>query len=423
MTLPTLSLIPMHGAIALDRSMTLDVLVKIIPPAIDPSVERPPLNLGFVLDRSGSMQGSKIDYARQAVAYGIEQLLPSDRLSLTLFDTTVQTEIPSTLATDKQRLLEVVRRIRPGSSTALHAGWVNGGMQVSQYLNPEHLNRVILLSDGLANVGETNPDAIATDVHGLMQRGVTTTTLGIGADYDENLLEAMARSGDGNFFHIETPDQLPDIFATELQGLVGTVGQNVTLTLTPLAGAAIADVLNDLERTPTGSLKLPNLTIGNPIHVVLRLHIPALQTETELVQVSLQWQSPQDLEPMTLTETLALSPVRPEQMSDFPAHPEVQEQVALLMAARARKEAVQCADSGDLSGASAALRESAAVLAAMPAASAAIAEEITVIQTLADDFETGKMASARKRALSEAFNLNRSRASEYGKRKPNKSDQ
>lgn len=145
------------------------------------------------------MGGAKIDYARQATAYAVEQLLPSDRLSLTLFDTHVKTEIPSTLATDKQALLETIRRIRTGSSTALHAGWVNGGVQVSEYLNPEQLNRVILLSDGLANVGETNPDAIANDVHGLMQRGVTTTTLGVGADYDEDLLEAMARSGDGNF--------------------------------------------------------------------------------------------------------------------------------------------------------------------------------------------------------------------------------
>ena len=418
MNLPTLSLIPMYGAIAADRSVTLDILVKIMPPVAERPVARPPLNLGFVLDRSGSMSGSKIDYARQAVAYAVEQLLPSDRLSLTLFDTHVNTAIPSTLATDKHRLLDTIRRIQTGSSTALHAGWVNGGMQVSQYLHPEHLNRVLLLSDGLANVGETHPDAIANDVHGLMRRGVTTTTLGIGADYDENLLEAMARSGDGNFFHIDTPDQLPGIFATELQGLVGTLGQGVTLTLTPLAGAAVSDVLNDLAQTPAGDLKLPNLTVGNPLHVVLRLHIPKLTTPTELLHVTLMWQAAQELEPRRLESTLQLSVVSPEQMSDFPAHPEVQEQVALLMAARARQEAVACADSGNFAGAASALRQSSAMLAAMPAASPAIAAELTALQDLTGNFETGDKSLARKRARYEAYNLNRSRAADYGKQRP-----
>jgi Ca-activated chloride channel family protein len=418
---PILSLIPLHGAIAAHRSVTLDVLIRIEPPLLAKAPERPPLNLGFVLDRSGSMGGSKIDYARRAVAYGVEQLLPSDRLSLTLFDTEVATAIPSTLATDKHALLETIRQIRPGSSTALHAGWVNGGLQVSQYLNPEHLNRVILLSDGLANVGETNPDAIATDVHGLAQRGVTTTALGIGADYDEDLLEGMTRSGDGNFFHIDTPDQLPAIFATELQGLAATVGHSVTLAPTPLAGSTVAEVLNDLETTPTGAWKLPNLTVGNPLNIVLRLRIPALAQSSEVLQVKLMWQVPQETEVHTLMETLHLELVSPEQMSDFPANPQVQEQVALLMAARARQEAVKFSDQGDWAAARQSLRKSLSSLEVMPM-SAPIADELTAMQDLVEDFEeTGDRTLARKRARSQAYNLSRSRSANYGKQKPDQS--
>ncbi|NER83639.1 MAG: VWA domain-containing protein [Leptolyngbya sp. SIO1D8] len=417
MNQPTLSLIPMYEAIAIGRSVTLDVLVKILPPAIDHPVDRPPLNLGFVLDRSGSMSGAKIDFARQAVAYAVEQLLPSDRLSLTLFDTHVKTAIPSTLATDKHKLLDTIRGIRTGSSTALHSGWVNGGLQVSQYLNPEHLNRVILLSDGLANVGETNPDAIANDVHGLMNREVTTTTLGVGADYDEDLLEAMAHSGDGNFFHIDSPDQLPEIFATELQGLAGTMGHSVELSLIPLQGTVIADVLNDVAKTEAGALKLPNLTVGSPINVVFRLRIPALTQSSHLLQVKLVWQAPQQTETQSLEATLSLQGVKPEQMSDFPANAEVTEQVALLMAARARQEAVQFADRGDWAGAVSTLQASSKNLAAMPA-SASISEELTAVQDLTSDFETGEKSIARKRARYQAYNLNRSRSSDYGKRRP-----
>lgn len=421
MSQPTLSILPMHGAIAAGRSVTLDILVTIEPPVIEQTSDRPPLNLGFVLDRSGSMYGSKIDYARKAVAYAVEQLMPSDRLSLTLFDTHVQTEIPSTLATDKRRLLDTIQRIQTGSSTALHAGWLNGGMQVSQYLNPEHLNRVILLSDGLANVGETNPDAIANDVHGLMQRGVTTTTLGIGADYDENLLEAMARSGDGNFFHIDSPDQLPDIFETELQGLVGTIGQSVTVSLTPLTGSAVQDVLNDLERTPAGALKLPNLTVGNPLKVVLRLRIPALSVGANVLQVKLEWQAPDAAEQQSLASELHLMVVSPEQMSDFPANPEVQGQVALLMAARARQEAVQLANTGDHLGAAVLLRQSQDHLCSMPDSmpnAPDIADEAAALGGLAADFETGQSLMASKRARSQAYHMMRSRKSSHGHKEP-----
>jgi Ca-activated chloride channel family protein len=415
MSQPTITLIPMHQAIAIGRSVTLDVLVKITPPAVEPSGDRPPLNLGFVLDRSGSMSGSKIDYARQAIAYAVEQLLPSDRLSLTLFDTHVETKIPSTLATEKQRILDIVRRVQVGNSTALHAGWVNGGIQVSAYLHPEHLNRVILLSDGQANVGETNPDAISTDVHRLMQTGVTTSTLGVGADYDENLLEAMARSGDGNFFHIASPEQLPDIFETELQGLVGTLYKSVTLAVEPTQGTVLQQVLNDLEKDDQGALKLPNITIGSPINIVVRLQIPALQESTSILTVKLTCQAPDAPETSQFESTLHLNVVTEQQMSDFPANPEVQEQVALLMAARARQEAINYADRGDYAGSAKVLEDLSAELSAMPA-SAPIADELSSLEDLSKNFTDDPMM-ARKRAMSERYHMNRSRSSDYGKKK------
>ena len=182
------------------QPLTLDVLVRITPPTLPSDQARSPLNLSLVIDRSGSMGGPKIQQACEAACFAVENLRPCDRLSVVLFDDRIETLIPSTFATDKQALLTKIRQVNARGSTALHAGWVEGGIQVSQYLNPAHLNRVILLSDGQANVGETRPDAIANDVHGLAQRGVSTTTLGIGQGYHEDLLAAMASSGDGNFF-------------------------------------------------------------------------------------------------------------------------------------------------------------------------------------------------------------------------------
>lgn len=405
--LPTIELIPLHGAIAKHQPMTLDVLVRITPPDVAPTKERPPLNLSLVIDRSGSMQGTKLHYARQAARFAVENILPSDRISIVTFDNIIQIPVASTLATHKPAILNQIDHIHAGGSTALHQGWVEGGLQVSQYLNPKQLNRVILLSDGLANVGETQPDAIANDVHGLAQRGVSTTTLGIGNDYGEDLLAAMAQSGDGNFFHIESPDQLPEIFETELAGLSATLGHHVSLGLDLQAGVRVMDVLNDFDQTSTKRYKLPNLMAGAPIHVVARLQVPALSDSTQLLNIRLAWDSPDMPTRQVLRAALTLPVVSPEQLADFPANATVQEQVALLMAARARQEAIRCTDRGDFAGAAASIRAASVKMGGMPQ-SPALAEERQALQELEGDFERGQSAKARKKARSESYNLTRS---------------
>jgi Ca-activated chloride channel family protein len=323
--------------------------------------------------------------------------------------------VASTLATDKNTLLEKLSHVHSRGSTALHAGWIEGGVQVSQYLNPAQLNRVIVLSDGLANVGETRPDAIANDVHGLAQRGVSTTTLGIGDDYSEDLLAAMARSGDGNFFHIESADQLPTIFETELSGLAATLGQRVSLGIEASKGVAVMDVLNDFEKTDTRRYKLPNLMVGSPIQIVVRLQVPALSQSGELMQVRLAWDDAEQPGRQVLRAGLELPLVSPEQFSDFPANPAVQEQVALLMAARARREAVMYSDRGDYAAAGMSLANARMEMAAM-APSAALLEEQSILEDLEADYQSGNVTSARKKAFSQSFNLSRT-----GKSKPRRS--
>jgi Ca-activated chloride channel family protein len=352
-----IQLIPLRAAVCSERSTTLDVLVRITPPALEKTIERPQLNLGLVIDRSGSMQGQKIEYAQQAASYAVEQLLPSDRVSITIYDDEVETLVPSTLANHKSHLLHEIKRIQIGGMTALHTGWVQGGNQVSQHLNPEHLNRVILLSDGLANVGETNPDVIASDVNGLTKRGVSTTTMGIGDDYNEDLLEAMARSGDGHYYYIQSPQQLPSIFQQELLGLMATVGTNVTLGIEPQAGVELVEVLNQLDVTPNGRFRLPNLVISNPVDVVVRLKVPAMTEEVDLCYFRLSWNDPEQPQEQKIRVSLRLPVVSAAQLEEFPFNSEVRQQAILMITGRAKKEAVKLIDGGDYDRASLLLQE------------------------------------------------------------------
>jgi Ca-activated chloride channel family protein len=367
MNQPQIEVIPLRPAVRADAPVTLDVMVRVTPPAPEARVQRPALNLALVLDRSGSMAGqNKLGFAREAAAYAVQQLLPADRVSVTVFDDHVETIVPSTPAEDRGRIVELIEGVRPGNTTALHGGWKEGGRQVGRHLLAGGLNRVLLLSDGLANVGETNPDAIATDVNRLAREGVSTTAMGVGDDYNEDLLEAMAESGDGNYYYIESPRQLPDIFQIELKGLMATFGNTVSLGVEPQGGAALADVLNDLDRLPTGRLKLPNLIGGMPVVVVVRLHVPPAPHGREVCRFRLAWNAPRQPGRRALTVPLHLSSVSGAAWEALAPALEVQERAALLLMARHKKEATRCLERGDREGAVRALAEARQVLASMP---------------------------------------------------------
>jgi Ca-activated chloride channel homolog len=352
MNMPRIELIPGRPAVCSDATVVLDVLVRVTPPLPDVHFPRPALNLALVLDRSGSMAGSKkMPYARDAAAFAVRQLMPTDRVSVTVFDEVVSTIVPGGLAVDKAAIIRQIDQIQPRGSTDLHGGWVEGGRQAESGRVDGAINRVLLLSDGQANVGVTDPNTLATEARGLAGRGVGTTTLGVGDDYNEDLMEAMATAGDGNYYYIESPAQLVDLFQTELQGLMATLGQKVSLGLEPQGGAAVSDVLNDFEKAPTGRWMLPNLIVGMPVQVVVRLSVPVRPGMLDLLTVRLAWDDPRSGERRVLHASLGATPAVPmTEWSNLPVDPDVREQEALLMIARAQKEASRAHERGDLAG-------------------------------------------------------------------------
>lgn len=344
-----------RAQLAAGREQTVDVLVRITPPELgDDGSRRRRLNLSLVLDRSGSMQGAKMERAREAARYCVEQLLSVDRLSVVIFDDVVEVLIPSGPVEDRQGLKRQLAGVGARGSTALHEAWVRGGMQVSEHLDDAAVNRVLLITDGLANVGLTSTDEIVSQAKGLFERGVGTSTIGIGEDFNEDLLIPMARAGGGNAWHVAEAADMQRVFAVELEGLLAQFAREVSLGFVPSDGVRVTDVLNDFELTETGRYRLPDLQAGSPLEIVLRLHLPARAAGERMrildLRVGYTPREARDAE--VLKQAFEVEFAEAGAVEAMPVNNEVTRAVRLFMNARARREAVSHMDRGDYAAAS-----------------------------------------------------------------------
>lgn len=397
-----LEIIPLKYGVKSEGPTQLEAIVRVVPEVPSSLPPRPALNLGLVLDRSGSMAGAKLKNTIEASQRLVRAMNETDRLSVVLFDDKVSILVPSTPVTDKNALCRVLQSIASGGSTDLHSGWLEGSMQVAQHLHPEHLNRVLLLTDGQANVGETNLDTIATHVNGLAQRGVSTSTLGFGSDYNETLLRSMAASGDGNHYFVESPEQLNSIFELELGGLVSTVGQKVRLTL---ECPGRLEVLTRLETEENGSLRLNDLVLGNPLTVLVRMHLEDCERQPVLC-ARLDYFDLAQKQPAHSLGQMTLPVVSEADWGKLHQMPEVLQELALREAARAREQARVELDRGDQAAATRILTVTLDSLRGLPQTPLIQLHSGELAQLL-DDVAQRKLVEARKRSVQQEYSYYR----------------
>ncbi|HEY9748844.1 MAG TPA: VWA domain-containing protein, partial [Allocoleopsis sp.] len=209
-----------------------------------PESPRRKLNLSLVIDRSGSMAGAPLHHALKAAESVVDQLEPEDTLSVVVYDDAVDTPVAPQSVTDKATLKTAIRRVQAGGITNLSGGWLKGCEYVHNHLDPQKVNRVLLLTDGHANMGIQDPKALTKTAGQKAEAGIVTTTLGFAQGFNEDLLIGMARAANGNFYFIQSIDEAAEVFSIELDSLRAVVGQNLVVTLELAPGVSLVDTLS-----------------------------------------------------------------------------------------------------------------------------------------------------------------------------------
>lgn len=193
--------------------------------------ERPPVNIAIVIDKSGSMSGSKLEQAKEAAIMAVERLGTNDYVSIVAYSDEVEVLIPSSQVTNHTEFRHRIRDLQSNGRTALYAGTKRGIHELESFLDANRVNRVILLSDGMANIGPSSPTELEALGRMAGQKGISITTIGIGLGFNEDLMTKLAYASDGNHAFVKNEHDLVDIFNKEFGDVLSVVAQDVEIII------------------------------------------------------------------------------------------------------------------------------------------------------------------------------------------------
>ena len=223
---------PERKVLASDAPETAVVKIGLTGAAL-PSGERPAVNLALVLDRSGSMQGDRIAKAREAAIAAVQRLDERDYVSVVVFDDRIDVLAGAQTASEqnKSAIIEKLRTVEARGATAIFGGVSAGAAELRKNLARGLVSRIVLLSDGAANVGPSSPEELGLLGAALVKEGISVSTLGVGLGYNENLMATLATRSDGNTYFIENGDDVPRIFDAELGDAFQVAAREVRLSV------------------------------------------------------------------------------------------------------------------------------------------------------------------------------------------------
>ncbi len=233
---------------------------------------RTAINLCLVIDRSGSMEGMPLEYVKQACSHVVDMLTPNDVLSIVTFEETVDVLMSPQRVTNKQPIKDGLARLMPGNTTNLYDGLSLALQQVLAGTEGNRATRMVVLTDGDPTAGIKDFPSLTNLAGEIKSKGISTTFLGFGPDYNEELLAGMAKRSGGTYRYIDRPETIPDVFRGELDKLMTTVARNMHLTLKPSRWVTLRAPASSTG--PEVSLPLADLERGATITQVLDLEFP-----------------------------------------------------------------------------------------------------------------------------------------------------
>lgn len=265
---------PEKNGLLINKENTLNVLLNISKEVEESpkEVERLPLNLSLVIDRSGSMSGEPLDEAKKCASMLVDRMNENDRLSVVTYESEAEVLLASQPVSHKERFKSQINSIRSGGMTALYDGWSLGAEEVAKTSKGNFISRVLLLSDGQANQGLTDYDVIATHCKTMAEAGVTTSTYGLSEHFNENLMAGMASAGQGRAHYGQTAEDLIDPFQEEFDLLEALLLRRIRLRLMPEKGVSF-EVLNGYSQDNEGRFILPDLALGADVWALLKIKI------------------------------------------------------------------------------------------------------------------------------------------------------
>ena len=406
--------------IALESADEVSLLVELTAPVADHDQRRAPRTLVVVLDRSGSMTGERLDGAKKALIDLVDRLDPADRFGLVTFDDRVRVEIAAAPLTDKAGAKHRIAGIDAGGMTDLSAGYLRG-LQEARRAADGGGGTVLLVSDGHANAGVTDPERLGEVAAKAGSAGVATSTIGFGLGYDETLLSAIAAGGNGSELRAEDADEAMVAISGELDGLLAQTAQaaSVLIRMTSLCKRLL--VVNELSSvvTPDGVLvELGAFYSGEVRRLVVTFDVPGIGALglAEIAGLDFTWVELPALVQHSVAVPVHVNVLPGDQAAGRIPDPVVRTELAFLRTQRAKRAAAERMSQGDVRGAMSDLNVARGLLlqaqvGAPMAMVGILSEDLGAIDELEREAVSGDLSRAAKRASVDTTSKSRRRGS------------
>src|SRR5919106_3979015 len=395
-----------YDLIAVEHEETVHALLELTAPAGPNANERSPATLEVVLDRSGSMADGRLIAALQAIDSLVGRLHHEDRLGLVIFDTEVAVPVPAGPVGDGSSVRRTLAAIHPGATTNLSGGLLRGIQEAQRAADGDGAT-LVLLSDGHANEGVIDHGLLEQFAAGAQSARVTSSTIGIGLGYDEDLLAAIARGGGGNSSFAEHGDDAGAALSSEVDDLLDQAVQAASLTVRPSGEVSAVRLFNDLPASPLDDgfmVELGDMYAGETRRLLLEIDVPALGELglAKVCELELRWVDLASMKSELATIPISVNVVPGDEAAGRADNARVETELAFQRAQQAKRDATDALRDGDVETASHLYLDASDDLrsaqAVTPAGAAPeLADEVALLEDLAGRAQHDAM-SVRKQA-------------------------